>query len=143
QSARGIVPETDSRCIGHFGTFAALKEFVAKADLLISVGVRFRGNETSNWSGTTPVEHIGIDIDPEAVNRNFPHSVGIVGEARVVLEAINRLIERERPKPEYREEVAGLQRTLRKEVLDTLGPWRGVLDAIQEFLPEDAILVRD
>src|SRR5207249_4539941 len=45
QSARGIVPETDSRCIGHFGTFAALKEFVAKADLLISVGVRFRGNE--------------------------------------------------------------------------------------------------
>src|SRR5262249_26214173 len=54
QSARGIVPETDSRCIGHFGTFTALKEFVAKSDLLISIGVRFRGNETSNWSGTVP-----------------------------------------------------------------------------------------
>src|SRR2546425_12640904 len=105
QSARGIVPETVSTCIGHFATFPALKEFVAKADLLISVGVRFRGNETSNWSATTPAEHIGIDIDPEAVNRNFPHSVGIVGEARAVLGAGNRLIEREQPKPEDREEV--------------------------------------
>ncbi len=145
QSARGIVPDTDSRCIGHFATFQSLKDFVAKADLLISVGVRFRGNETSNWSGKVPEEHIGVDIDPEAVNRNFLHSVGIVGEAQAVLEAINRLVERERPrpKPEYREEVAGLQRALRNEVLDSMGPWRGILDAIQEFLPEDAILVRD
>ena len=45
--------------------------------------------------------------------------------------------------PEYREEVAALHRALRKEVRDTMGPWEGILDAIQEFLPEDAILVRD
>src|SRR5262249_41491788 len=29
QSGRGLVPETDSRCIGHFATFPALKDFVA------------------------------------------------------------------------------------------------------------------
>src|SRR4029079_19545030 len=34
QSGRGIVPETDRRCIGHFATFSTLKDFVAKADLL-------------------------------------------------------------------------------------------------------------
>src|SRR5262245_48278137 len=50
QSGRGIVPETDSRCLGHFASFAAVKEFVSSCDLLISIGVRFRGNETSNWS---------------------------------------------------------------------------------------------
>src|SRR5205814_1790271 len=71
QSGRGIVPETDPHCIGHFATFAALKDFVAKSDLLISIGVRFRGNETSNWSLQTPAEHIGIDADPKAINRNF------------------------------------------------------------------------
>ena len=145
QSARGIVPETDSRCVGHFATFATLKEFVAKADLLISIGVRFRGNETSNWSLTPPAEHIGIDADPEAINRNFQHSIGIVGDAKGVLSAINRILDQGQPKPklEYREEVSALQRALRKEVSDTLGPWEGVLDAIQEFLPDDAILVRD
>lgn len=143
QSARGVVPETDSRCIGHFATFAALKEFVAKSDLLISIGVRFRGNETSNWTVPVPAQHIGIDIDPEAINRNFPHSIGIVGDAKGVLSAINRLLHQERLKPEYREEVSALQLTLRKQVLDTMGPWEGILAAIQELLPEDAVLVRD
>ena len=145
QSARGSVPETDSRCIGHFATFSALKDFVAKADLLISIGVRFRGNETSNWSLSLPAEHIGIDADPQAINRNFPHSVGIVGDAKAVLSAVVRLLDAKQPKPklDYREEVASLQRALRKEVRDTMGPWVAVLDAIQEYLPEDAILVRD
>jgi acetolactate synthase I/II/III large subunit len=145
QSARGIVTETDSRCIGHFATFPTLKEFVAKADLLISIGVRFRGNETSNWSITPPADHIGIDIDLHAISRNFPQSVGIVGNAKDVLTSINRLLAEKKPKskPEYREEVSALQRALRKEVFDTLGPWEGILGGIQDYLPEDAVLVRD
>jgi acetolactate synthase I/II/III large subunit len=145
QSGRGIVPEKDSRCIGHFATFQALKDFVWKADLLISIGVRFRGNETSNWSLTPPAEHIGIDADPEAINRNYPHSIGLVGDAKPILSALVRLLQarQPKPKPEYREEVSALHRALRKQVRDTMGAWEGILDGIQEFLPEDAVLVRD
>jgi acetolactate synthase-1/2/3 large subunit len=145
QSGRGIVPETDSRCIGHFATFETLRPFMARSDLLISVGVRFRGNETSNWVLRTPSEHIGIDADPAAINRNYPHSIGIVGDAKTVLSSIVQLIRAAPPKPklEYREELSALHRALRKEVRDTMGPWEGILDAIQEVLPEDGILVRD
>ena len=145
QSARGIVPETDSRCIGHFATFGILKDFVAEADLLISIGVRFRGNETSNWSLRMPPEHIGIDADPEAVNRNFQHSTAIVGDAKAVLAALIRLLRARQPKAkiEYREEVSQIRGDLRKQVYDTLGPYEGILDAIHEFMPDDAILVRD
>lgn len=145
QSGRGIVPETDTRCIGHFATFAALRDFVSKADLLISIGVRFRGNETSNWILRTPPEHIGIDADPAAINRNYPHSIGIVGDAKAVLGSIVKQIraKQPRPKPAYREELSLLHRALRKEVRDTMGPWEGILDAIQEFMPEDGIFVRD
>jgi acetolactate synthase-1/2/3 large subunit len=145
QSGRGIVSETDSRCIGHFATFAALRDFVAKSDLLISIGVRFRGNETSNWNLKTPAEHIGIDADSRAINRNFPHSIGIVGDAKTILARLVAMIRAKGPKPKlaYREEVSELQRALRKEVRDTMGPWEGILDAMQEVIPEDAILVRD
>jgi acetolactate synthase-1/2/3 large subunit len=145
QSGRGIVPETDSRCLGHFATFPALQDFVAKADLLISIGVRFRGNETSNWSLRAPAGHIGIDADPAAINRNYPHSIGIVGDAKKVLGSIVRMIRAKQPaaKPEYREEVSALHRALRKEVRDTMGPWEGILDTIQEVMPGDGILVRD
>jgi len=145
QSGRGIVPETDSRCVGHFATFSALKDFVAKSDLLISIGVRFRGNETSNWSLKTPSEHIGIDADPKAINRNFPHSIGLVGDAKRILEKLVSMVRERRPepKPAYREEISQLRHELRKEVRDTMGPWEGILDAIEEFIPDDAILVRD
>jgi acetolactate synthase-1/2/3 large subunit len=145
QSARGIVDETDSRCIGHFATFPALKDFVAKSDLLISIGVRFRGNETSNWTLKTPSEHIGIDADARAINRNFPHSIGLVGNAKTILPGlISRLRERQpKPKLDYREEVSELRRALRQKVRDTMGPWEGILDAILETLSDDAILVRD
>jgi acetolactate synthase-1/2/3 large subunit len=145
QSGRGIVPETDSRCLGHVATFPAVREFVGKADLLISIGVRFRGNETSNWDLRMPAEHIGIDANPAAINRNFPHSLGLVGDAKTILARLVAMLStRElQEKLEYRAEVAELQRSLRQEVRDTMGPWEGILDAIQEFMPEDAIFVRD
>jgi len=145
QSGRGIVPETDSRCIGHFATFPALRSFVAKSDLLLSIGVRFRGNETSNWNLKIPAEHIGIDADAKAVNRNFPHSIGIVADAKTILARLVVMIRAKEPKPKsaYREEVSELQRALRQEVRNTMGPWEGILEAIQQFMPEDAILVRD
>ena len=145
QSGRGIVPETDSRCIGHFATYPALKEWVGTADLLISIGVRFRGNETSNWTLKTPAEHIGIDADPTAINRNFPHSIGLVGNAKTILSSLIPLLEKKRlqPKLDFREDVSKLRAGLRQQLRDTLGPWEGVLDGIRETIPKDAILVRD
>jgi acetolactate synthase I/II/III large subunit len=145
QSGRGIVSETDSRCIGHFATFPRLKDFVATSDLLVSIGVRFRGNETSNWSIETPVEHIGIDADPRAINRNFPHSIGLVGDAKAILTRLISELRARNPKPKlgYREEVSELRRALRHEVRETMGPWEGVLDAVEAVIPRDAILVRD
>jgi acetolactate synthase-1/2/3 large subunit len=142
QSGRGIVSETDSRCIGHFATFPRLKDFVATSDLLVSIGVRFRGNETSNWSLKTPAEHIGIDADSHAINRNFAHSIGLVGDAKAISPLGVRLRARE-AKLTYREEVSELRRALRHEVRETMGPWEGILDAIEAVIPQDAILVRD
>ena len=107
--------------------------------------MRFRGNETSNWILQSPSQHIGIDADPAAINRNYAHSIGIVGDAKRVLASLVRLIEAKQPKAKlkYREEVSCLHRALRKEVIQTMGPWEGLLDVIQESLPEDAIFVRD
>src|SRR5262249_28828905 len=67
------------------------------------------------------------------------------GDAKIILRGLINIIRVKEPKPKlaYREEVSELRRVLRQDVLDTMGPWQGILDAIQEFMPEDAILVRD
>ena len=82
---RGVVSEHDSRCIGYFATHADVRELLETSDLLLSVGVRFRGNETAYWDLQVPANHIGIDIDLAAVNRNYPHAVAINGDAKQVL----------------------------------------------------------
>jgi acetolactate synthase-1/2/3 large subunit len=145
QSGRGLVPETDTRVIGHFATYPKLKEWIATCDLLISIGVRFRGNETSNWSIQTPQEHIGIDADPAAIDRNFPHSIGLVGDAKATLAALIQILEDHtaRSRRTFTDEIKQLRETLRQDLRDTLGPWEGILDAIRDTMPEDAILVRD
>src|SRR5439155_26091069 len=103
------------------------------------------GNGTSNWGLPAPDEHLRIHTDPQAINRNFPHSIDIIGDAKAILRAVLRLVDakQEKPKFDYGLGVALLQRELRGEVRDGMGPWEGILDAIQEHLPEDAVLVRD
>src|SRR5215510_7384107 len=69
----------------------------------------------------------------------------MIGDAKPILKRLVAAIRGMKPQPKsvYRKEVSELHRTLRQEVRDTMGPWERILDAIQEIMPEDAILVRD
>ena len=145
QAGRGAIPENHPLCIGHFATYPEVKDLLASSDLLLSVGVRFRGNETSNWTMTVPPEHIGIDADAAAINRNFAHSESLVGDAAAVLPALVDALGRKRPeaKPDFRQEVASVRTAVRQRLRNTLGPWEAVLDAVRAALPDEAIVVRD
>ncbi len=145
QAGRGAIPEDHPLCIGHFATYPEVIELLASSDLLLSVGVRFRGNETSNWTMTVPAEHIGIDVDAAAINRNFPHSESLVGDAAILLPALVKALGRRRAaaKPDFHEEVESVRTAVRQRLRDTLGPWETLLDAVREGLPEEAIVVRD
>src|SRR5699024_9428886 len=88
QSGKGAIPENHNLCIGHFASYPEVKSFLEKSDLLLSIGVRFRGNETSNWDVKTPKEHISIDTDLYAVNRNYTATESIIGDAKEVLQSL-------------------------------------------------------
>ncbi|PEJ59614.1 hypothetical protein CN692_05350 [Bacillus sp. AFS002410] len=145
QSGKGSIPENHEQCIGHFAANESTKEFLRNADLLISVGVRFRGNETSNWKVTVPEEHISIDADFNAINRNYKATVGLVGDAKDILSAlINKIDEKSiSVLPSYIEEVRGLRNEVRGQLRKTLGPFEQFVDGMREVLPRDTILVRD
>ncbi|PGL70888.1 thiamine pyrophosphate-binding protein [Bacillus sp. AFS055030] len=145
QSGKGSIPEDHEQCIGHFAANESTKEFLRNADLLISVGVRFRGNETSNWKVTVPEEHISIDADFNAINRNYKATVGLVGDAKDILSAlINKIDEKSTSvSPTYIEEVRSLRNEVREQLRKTLGPFEQFVDGMREILPRDTILVRD
>jgi acetolactate synthase-1/2/3 large subunit len=145
QSGKGSIPEDHPQCIGHFASFELTKELVKKSDLLISIGVRFRGNETSNWKVEVPEEHISIDADWEAMNRNYAATFGLVGDAKQILRKINEDLSKQPivPSEAYLEEVLSVRKELRLQLRATLGPYEKIADGMRNLLPRDTVLVRD
>ncbi len=143
--ARGTLPETDPRCLGFFANDPDVRKLLGSADLLISVGTRFRGNETGYWDVGVPANHIGIDIDPNAVNRNYPHSMALIGDSRPILSALVAGLEERgaASKPDYRRDVLRAREASRARMRESMGPYQAILDAIRETLPAGGIVVRD
>ncbi|RNB79176.1 thiamine pyrophosphate-binding protein [Brevibacillus nitrificans] len=145
QSGKGSIPEDHPQCIGHFAAYEDVKNLLKQSDLLISVGVRFRGNETANWKVTAPEDHISIDADWSAFNRNYEITHGLLGEAKEILNAINEELAAKNAAPDaaYVAEVKAVREKIRGILRDTLGPYEKFVDGMRKVLPKDAILVRD
>jgi acetolactate synthase-1/2/3 large subunit len=63
------------------------------ADVILALGTRFDDRATSAWlPGMTynfpPTKLIHVDIDSNEIGRNFQTEIGIIGDARVVLEQL-------------------------------------------------------
>ncbi|WHX98840.1 thiamine pyrophosphate-binding protein [Neobacillus sp. DY30] len=145
QSGKGSIPEDHPQCIGHFAAYELTKKLLKSSDLLISIGVRFRGNETANWKVTVPKEHIAIDADWQAINRNYEVTNGLVGDAKQILHTIIQELSKKelQPDPAYLDEVQSVRQELRAALRATLGPYEQILDGMRKVLPRDTILVRD
>lgn len=145
QSGKGAIPENHPQWIGHFANMPLTKELFEKSDLLISIGTRFRGNETGNGSLALPEEHIGIDLNVAMFNLNYPVSYGIVGDAKQVLAQIVSALDKEQVNADtdYLNEIETVRNELRNNLRQAIRPYDQFVDAMRETMPDDAIIVRD
>jgi len=68
---------------------------VQNADLIIATGMRFDDRATANTKQFAPQALIiHVDIDPAEIGKNIPVNIPIVGDAKNVLKAMNKQIER-------------------------------------------------
>ncbi|GAB3790562.1 thiamine pyrophosphate-binding protein [Virgibacillus kimchii] len=145
QAGKGSIPEDHPLCVGYFSSNQRVRDFVRKSDVMISVGTQFRSTETALWDDFVPEEHISINTNMQAFNVNYPVTHGIVGDARLVLEKMIHYIEEKGYSPEegYEKEVKEVRDQVRRELIDTLGPYQHFVRSIREILPDDGVLVRD
>jgi acetolactate synthase-1/2/3 large subunit len=145
ESGKGSIPENHPLCIGNFAFFPQVEELLQKSDLLISVGVRFRGSETNGWTLPVPENHINIDLNPNAFNRNFDTLYTLNGDAKAVLGEINRKLVHKVITPEaaYVDEVKSAREAVRDDLKTQIGPYGEIADIMREQLPENTILVTD
>lgn len=89
-NGRGTVPETSPATLGAFNMTPEAQAIYAKADAMLVVGSRLRGNETLNNRMALP-PLMQIDADPSQGGRNYPVEIFAHGDAA---DALTRLLDR-------------------------------------------------
>ncbi|MFA1821499.1 thiamine pyrophosphate-binding protein [Virgibacillus oceani] len=145
QAGKGSIPENHPLCVGYFSSNQVVRDFVRNSDFMLSVGTQFRSTETGLWDAFVPEEHISINTNIHAFNLNYPVTQGIAGDAKLIL---SNIIYRLKGKSfsveeKYTGEVKQLRDQVRKNLLDTLGPYKHFASDIRKILPREGILVRD
>ena len=88
-NGKDSIPASHPLSVGVVGTYSreSANRVVAAADLVCFVGTEAGGMTTHFWAvPKTNVAAIQIDIEPEALGRNYPVKVAIQGDARTTLE---------------------------------------------------------
>lgn len=94
---KGLIPEDHPLAlgtIGHYSTPYALKA-VQEADLILAIGCTFGEFTTAGHSNRivpAGAKIIQVDLDENELGKIYPIEVGIVGDAKITLQAILQLV---------------------------------------------------
>jgi len=114
----GAFPATDELWLGMLGMHGTYwaNMSIGSCDLLIGIGVRFDDRVTGKVGTFAPhAKIIHIDIDPTSIRKNIPVTVPIVGDCKIALAELNKLMD---------EEAATIDVENRKTWFDQIEEWK-------------------
>ena len=116
---------------------------VSKCDLLITIGARFSDRVIGNAKKfALNAKRIHIDIDEAEINKNIKVDLGIVGDAKAILESLNLFLKQQNH-PTWMKEIRELKdRFPLKYDLDRLtGPY--IIEQLDLLTDSEAIITTD
>ena len=134
---KGAVSARHHLYLGTLGYgYEPLAQVIDQHDVLLAVGTRLA--DPHLLRGQKVVQ---IDVDPQEVGRNYPDTLGLVGDARRILEELYRELlaiapQRPEPRPEFEALKASVLQAGRR-----VEPQESFTAAIRSAIPEDGILV--
>ena len=155
-SGQGSLADTHPNCLGVVGSNGGVvqtRAAVEAADLVVFIGCRAGSVTTERWrypAKGTRILH--IDCDPDVIGASYETEVALVGDAKLVLQAINAVLDTHGDLPS---EVGGAQTVSRlkaekQSVFEALAtsddtpikPERLIAE-MQKTLPPDAVVIAD
>jgi len=143
---------------GFWGTPIA-NEMTKQADVILAIGTRFPETDSSSWLpqytfAIPPTKLIHVDIDPQEIGDVFPTEIGIIGDARAVLQSMLECAKSNTSKKDWAkgpvvQRIMKSKEAFLKEVekhqASTAVPIRPerLLRVVREVLPKDGIIVTD
>jgi acetolactate synthase-1/2/3 large subunit len=143
---RGAVSDEDALSLGDgWSRLDFFDAFLAQADACLAVGTNFETVSDFSRGAKLPAALVHVDIDPTAIGRHRPAAVGIVGDARLVLERLH-LEFNQGPDLEPRQPWCDLDQVRidkHQALVRAAGPVIGLLEQLRSALPRDAIVADD
>ncbi len=119
-----------------------INKAIQAADLIVGVGMRFDDRVTGNTATFAPrAKIVHIDIDAAAIGRNVPVAVGLVGDARSIVERLLAVVA-PRDCLRWQQEIAGLMRHREEAFSGGLSP-EVILSALAEVTGGRCTIVSD
>jgi acetolactate synthase-1/2/3 large subunit len=137
REGKGAIDDRHDLSVGTMWVNRRLRPVLEAADVVLAVGTRAQG------LGLGPGQRlVHVDADPAQLGRNAPAAVGVLGDARLALEAVADLL----PGRGRRADRWERARAMRREVVAELrqvGPQFAMVDALRAGVPENGVLVCD
>ncbi len=140
---KGAIPDDHPLAVGDgWGRLDFFNDLFAQADACLAVGTTFDYITDFRQGANLPDLLIQIDIDPAVIGRARPATLGIVGDARLVLERMAGTLSTDRLGDSWCD-VEAARAHKRRALEGAAGPVLALIDAIRVALPRDAIVVDD
>lgn len=149
-SGKGTILENHPLSVGVVGTYSckSANRVVSKADLVLYIGSCTGDQVTNIWTVPRPgTAVIQIDIEPTEIGRNYPITVGLMGDAKVTVRRLIEAVSVKAKKDHWSEQAKGMV----KEWLEEITPLREsnaspirverLCKELTEILPQNAVLV--
>ena len=131
-NGRAVVPETHRHTLGAFNMTPQAQAIYDRADLMIVVGSRLRGNETRNNAMRLPRPLVQIDADAGQAARNYAVDLFVNADARLALEGLcERLPAKLDVDAKFLSDVAAARAQSEEKLAAALGPYRLIADALR------------
>lgn len=151
-NGKGTIPENHALSAGVVGAYSrwCANRIVAESDLVFYIGSHTGSQVTNVWKVPRPgTPVIQLDIEPQELGRNYPNLVSLCGDAQASLRQLIAELEPRRNGGDWLKRCQDLVRDWRTEAeswqRSSAAPMRPerICREIQEWLPENAILVSD
>ena len=116
---KGAILENHPLSLGPVGNYArkCANDVVSQADLVLFIGCGTGDQVTLDWTiparGTAVIQ---IDIDPAELGRNYPNLVSILGDAKLAVAALVKVLGRKKPNPKWAAQATATVNAWRKEL---------------------------
>ena len=136
-NGRAVVPELHRHSLGAYNMTPDAQAIYDRADLMIVVGSRLRGNETRNNAVRLPRPLVQIDVDAAQAARNYPVELFINADAEAALQGLcARLQAALDLDAEFLADVAAARRQSEAKLAVALGPYRVIADVLRTRVGE-------